>query len=149
MASFKKIILTSILFFGVLNILSTIKNGKTYPPHPAEFGTAFTKITDLPHESHPNHRGKALVLVWKHKRYSFIYVPFGGSTKGHYALYQYRNGSGQLHYNREISLRNAQSLASTMGVKLPVNKSPVSFLSLYWGWFLAVGLGALIYWENN
>lgn len=149
MISTEKIFIIIILFFGVLFILNTIKHGKSYPPHHSEFGTAYTKITELPDEYHPKHRGKELVLVWKHKRYSFMYVPFGGSTKGHYSLYQYRNPLGGLHYNREISLKKAQSLASTMNITIPTNTPPISFFSLYWGWILAFGLGALIYWENN
>ncbi|MEP3631324.1 MAG: hypothetical protein ABJN04_15135 [Hyphomicrobiales bacterium] len=117
-----------------------------------EFGVGYTPVVDFHNHFRPpeikrrySNRVKIYKdLVWRHERYSILWLPFGGSAEGEYGLYRLQWGSGRsgATYRRafiRLSITEARKFARTANVDLP-EKYPVSYWELYFGWLILVPL---------
>ena len=101
-----------------------------------DHGQGFTIIAVLDGVNHPKHKERDLHLAFKHQRYSFFWLPLGGSTDGNYVLYQEREKyTSRLDLHYDISISRAKALAETVSISLPED-TPISHFSLYWGWIV-------------
>ncbi len=96
--------------------------------------TTVLKIADLPANDQLQIDGKQGMLGYKHSRIAVFWLPLFGSTQGEHVLYvDAPNGW------RYFALDDNQAAALYSVAGLPIPKdSPVSAVSLYWGW-LVVG----------
>lgn len=114
-----------------------------------ELGIGYTPVVDLrQHHAPPKIKGRVYKdIVWRHERYSFLWLPLGGSKAGQYGLYKstntsHRRGSRFSHKKSFIPLpiNQARDYARTVNVELP-DTSPVSSWALYFGWLVIPLLG--------
>lgn len=116
-----------------------------------EMGTGYTPVVDFrQHHAPPKIDGVTYKdIVWRHERYSFLWLAIGGSKSGQYGLYKYttkrkfRKRGRRLDHRKSfvpLTYNQAREYAQKVNVELS-DSSPVSYWALYFGWLVMVPLG--------